>query len=298
MKPIKFIVAIILMFTLQGFSSRREAIQEIIVCGDDKVLIIDLKNSGNEDVKVNWEWNVGDASDLSAEMKKVMVPTDDCKPVDNGKKILITSSGGGVVLIERKTKKCLFWAKVPMAHSAEYLPGGRIAVALSTHEAGNSLEIYDVKKPNVVLFRDSLYSGHGVVWIPETKHLYALGFNVLREYSLLNWDTEGPGLQLIRKWKTPDNGGHDLTIVSPSELLLTTTKSVWRFDIKNEKFIPFEMLKDASNIKSVNLDPKTGGLVYTKAEISWWTHHIYCLNPEKVLTIPGINLYKVRTFPK
>ena len=33
----------------------------------------------------------------------------------------------------------------------------------------------------------------------------------------------------------------------------------------------------------------------TKAEVSWWTHHIYSLNPARTFTFPGINLYKART---
>ncbi|GEM_PF-7085002 len=37
-----------------------------------------------------------------------------------------------------------------------------------------------------------------------------------------------------------------------------------------------------------------GELVYTKGEISWWTHNIYFINPEKRLIIPDINIYKVR----
>ncbi len=288
------VVTIILIMT--GYSCKHRDSQEIIACGDDKVLIIDLDNSTGENVKVVWEWTVGDAADLSSGMKKLMVPTDDCKPVDGGKKILVTSSGGGVVLIDRQTKKILFSAKVPMAHSAEYLPGGLIAVALSTHEDGNSLELYDIKKSDIVLFRDSLYSGHGVVWIPAIQRLFALGFNELREYSLVSDDIGSPGLQLMREWRTPDDGGHDLTAVSASELLVTTSKSVWRFDIGKEKFTAFEMLEDGADIKSVNLNPATGQLIYTKAEISWWTHHIYCLNPDKVITIPDIDLYKVRTF--
>lgn len=140
---IPVVMAILIM---TGYSCQHRDSREIIACGDDRVLIIDLDNSTGEDVKVVWEWTAGDAADLSPGMKKLMVPTDDCKPVDVGKKILVTSSGGGVVLIDRQTKKSLFSASVPMAHSAEYLPGGLIAVALSTHKGGNSLELYDIKK--------------------------------------------------------------------------------------------------------------------------------------------------------
>jgi hypothetical protein len=47
-------------------------------------------------------------------------------------------------------------------------------------------------------------------------------------------------------------------------------------------------------MKSVNYNETKDRLVYTKGEISWWTHNIYCKNPDKTIVIPGINLYKVR----
>ena len=53
------------------------------------------------------------------------------------------------------------------------------------------------------------------------------------------------------------------------------------FDIDKEEFSPFEPLCDVENVKSVNYDSETQRLIYTKAEINWWTHHIYQENPDK-----------------
>jgi len=50
------------------------------------------------------------------------------------------------------------------------------------------------------------------------------------------------------------------------------------------------------NVKSVHYNEESGRLVYTVAEEEWWTDHIYCRNPEKVISIPGLKLYKVRVF--
>lgn len=268
---------------------------EIIACGDDKVIIIDKKSSEGEKIDLKWTWIVSDARDIPAKYQKILIPADDCKPVDGGKKILITSSGGGVVLVDRDTKKSLFYAHSPMAHSAEILPDGRVVVALSTHKDGNRIEVYDLKVPEKVIFKDSLYSGHGVVWINKQKSLFALGYNELRRYTLKNWNSDKPELRLEEKWILPDNGGHDLIAVSDSKLLLTTTKSVWLFNISDQKFSSFELLDKLDNVKSVNYNETTGELVYTRGEISWWTHHIYIKKPDKTIAIPGINLYKVRT---
>ena len=270
---------------------------ELITCGDDKILIIDGQASNGSDVEIVWSWQASEAaSQLPAIYQSYLRTLDECKPVDNGKNILITSSSGAVVLIERATKKCLFYAHVPNAHSADVLPGGRIAVALSTNPLGNRLAIYDRKHPEKELFQDSLFSGHGAVWIDKRQRLYALGYDELREYSLVNWNTSSLALKLEKKWIIPGISGHDLSLVSSDELLVSEHYGVHLFDIPSETFAPFELLKTAENIKSVNYIKESRKLIYTQAEESWWTFNIYLKNPDKTIHIPDIKLYKVRPF--
>ena len=64
-----------------------------------------------------------------------------------------------------------------MSHSADMLPGNRIVVANSTNPRGNSIEIYDISRSNECIWRDSLYSGHGVVWSEKYQSLFALGYD-------------------------------------------------------------------------------------------------------------------------
>jgi len=288
-------VFLFILFTCFTASSaaRGDESEMIYACGDDRVLMIDAASS-TEEAEIVWEWRTAESGGLPESYRSVMLTNDDCKPVEGGSKILVTSSGGGVVLVNRKSGDSLFYALVPNAHSAEYLPGGRIVVALSTAQEGNSLELYDEKMPEEVLFRDSLYSGHGVVWIEERRRLFALGGRELRSYSLENWDSQKPGLKLEQSWNLPDEGGHDLSLVSPEMLLLTTHNNVWEFDVAEEVFSVFEPLEGAKDVKSVNFDPQRGRLIYTKAEESWWTENIYLRNPDKVISIPGMKLYKVR----
>lgn len=292
MKNLRWMILLVIIILSAGCNP---GFDEIIACGDDQVVVIDKAGSNGENVALKWQWKVEDATDLPEKYMKILKPTDDCKPVDGTGKILVTSSGGGVVLIDRVTKKSLFWSHSPMAHSAEILPGNRIVVALSTHADGNSIELYDIDKPEVVVYKDSLYSGHGVVWIKKLESLFAIGYDELRRYTLKNWDTDKPELKLAEKWTLPATGGHDLISSSDSRLILSTSRNVWTFDIPQGKFSPFGPLADTVNVKSVNFDESTGELVYTKGEISWWTHNIYCRNPDKTIIIPGINLYKVRT---
>ncbi|MDR2139500.1 MAG: SMP-30/gluconolactonase/LRE family protein [Tannerella sp.] len=268
--------------------------QWILACGEDRVLMIDPAASEGEKAHIVWQWQVSDCASQIPEIFLRQLPSvDECKPVEGNRKILITG-GAAVVMLERETKKCLFYAHTPNSHSAELLPNNRIAVALSIAEGGNSLRLYDADKSDRILFKDSLYSGHGVVWIPERERLYALGFDELREYSLKNWDTESPALQLERMWRLPEDDGHDLSRVSKDRLLVTTARDVYRFDLVQERFTPFEPLQGVAEVKSVNCHETTGQLVYTKAEESWWTHHIYQKQPDRTLTLPDIRLYKAR----
>jgi hypothetical protein len=295
-KPlIILIVNITLLSILIGCNSKPLV---IITCGDDQVFLIDYETSDTNNLNILWQWNAKEATDLPVIYQEYMRGIDDCKPVDDNTKILIVSSGGGVVLVDRETKQSLFYAHVPNAHSAEWLPNNRIVVALSTSPGGNSIEVYDVNKSDVVLFKDSLYSGHGVVWIPKTEQLFALGNSELRAYSLKKWDTEKPELQLEKSWTIPGISGHDLISVSDNRLILTAVDGVWNFDIPNEEFSPFSPLESVRNVKSINYDETTERLIYTKAEISWWTHHIYCKNPDRIIAVPNNNLYKVRIIPE
>ena len=138
--------------------------------------------------------------------------------------------------MEKDTKKCLFYAEVPMAHSAELLPGNKIAVALSTHPQGNSVELYDIAHPKQRICRDSLYSGHGVVWMSQEERLYALGYDTLRSYKINSLPNDSVSLLPDKTWTLPSIGGHDLNAVGTNELLISTHEHVYCFLRKNSYF--------------------------------------------------------------
>lgn len=267
----------------------------LAICGGKEVRIIDLSKSNGREINEVWNWNIEDGIEgLPAEYSKYLMPLDECKFVDSNKKLLLTSSHSAVVLLDIKSRKCDFYARVPMAHSADLLPNNRIAVALSTNKAGNSLEIYDISQPEKVLWRDSLYSGHGAVWHAERESLYALGYDVLREYKLKDWNTDAPALELVASTPIPVKSGHDLVKIDEQRMLVSGHEGVMWFDVESKEFSPFEPLKDTHNVKSVNYNHKLDRLIYTKGEVSWWTHNIYQKNPDKTITIDSMNVYKVR----
>lgn len=285
-----FIIAVLLFAACSPVSK-----DCVAVCGGREVKIIDFKASEGADFKEVWSWKLDDPSTVLPEgYSSYLHHFDECKFVDGNRKLLLTSSGGGMVLLDIRKKEILSYARVPMAHSADLLPGGRIAVALSTHEKGNALEIYDIDTPEKVVIRDSLYSGHGVVWNEKRQSLYALGYKELREYKLVDWDSSEPSLERVATWEIPMRSGHDLSPVDNDRMLVSAHEGVMFFDLETGEFSPFEPLNDVPDIKSVNYDPQSSRLIFTKAEISWWTHNIYQQNPDKTVTIDSLNVYKIR----
>lgn len=277
-----------------------QSADQLVVCGDTQVLIIEVSESKDTSPQVVWQWNAEEALDLPELYRTTYFKTiDECKPVENGDRILITASSGGVALIEKSNKQVVFYARVGNAHSAELLPNNRIVVAGSTNAAGNRLELFDVNTPEKPLFQDSLYSGHGVLWDQENRLLYALGYKELRAYRLSNWTGNAPSLERQSSWTIPGAGGHDL-VAFPNDhvkLLLSEHGSVWLFDKSKEVFEPFAPLEDREDVKGISLHEVTGRLAFVQAETSWWSHRVYLTEPDQWFSFPDIRLYKVRWMP-
>lgn len=271
------------------------ASRELIVCGWDEVFILDMTKKPAQKI---WSWRAADHPELPVEYRDKFKTTDDCKPVNGGKQILISSSSDGVALVERATGKVLFYGAAGGAHSIEMLPGGRIAVAASTspRALNNRLVIFDVKQSGRALFDTELTSGHGVVWDNKRQALWALGLKVLRTYKLQNWDSPDPSLTKTAEYELPDNSGHDLMAVPGTSLLsITTHHSAWMFDRDKHTFTPHPQLAGKENVKSITVHPQTKEIVWTQADKGfWWTAALRFLNPESTHEIKGERLYKAR----
>lgn len=303
-RQLSFAFAAVLTLFLAGCSNEKPQITAwgdyVVACGDQDVYIVDASKSTEDSLAVLWHWNVFESyGQIPDEYRNGIRVLDDCKPVNDGERLLLTSSAGGTLLLDIATRKCLFHAITPMSHSADMLPGDRIAVANSTHPKGNSLEIYDVSNPDVCVWKDSLYSGHGVVWSEKYSSLFALGFDQLRRYTLKDWESQSPSLVLEETFELPGTGGHDLYKAGEDALTVTNSLGTYVFDIQGKTFTPFAPLEGVRHIKSLNYDPATGKVVYTVAETSWWTSHVYMKEPDKVLSFnPEWRLYKVRVLPR
>lgn len=266
---------------------------ELFVCGWDEVFV--LKVEGESHRKV-WGWRAADRPELPERFRDLFNTTDECKPVDDGRKVLISASSGGVALVERPSGRVLWYGFVGNAHSIELLPRNRVAVAGSTHAEGNRVAIFDLKKPNEQLYADELYSGHGVVWDPDRELLWALGFKTLGAYRLKNWESSEPSLSLAATFELPVSGGHDLyPVPDTSDLIVTANRQVFLFHRDQQSFRLHPLLRDRERVKGVAVHPVSGRIAFVQAEgENWWAATIHLLNPSGSLSLPNEKIYKAR----
>ena len=281
----------------------------LIIGGSDKVHIVNVAQCMGGDYKsgLEWTWNAEDAADILDLAKSRCDHIDDCKPVDNGSKILVSSSYNWCVLVERDTKKVLFHAvDCANAHSAELLPGNRIVVACSdgTTANHNQIRLYDASKSNVLLDSAPLTSAHGVTWSESNQRLYALGYNQLNVYSLQDWDTQAPKLKLEKSISTPQGSNHDVSLADPTTLVVAGVRA-YLFDVNSESFTEMPHFAASTQLKSVNYNPITSELWYTDATVpegtqSWSTHtlryatDISASSMAGSISITDMDVYKVR----
>jgi len=269
--------------------------RELLVCGWDEVYILDLaKPAAAQKV---FSWKAAGRPELPEAYRQRFRTTDDCKAV-SGNRILITASSDGVALVDRATGRTTFWGICANAHSADLLPGDRIAVACSVRDSGgNRLAIFDGKTPEKELFSTELYSGHGAYWDESRKLLWALSGRDLRAYALVDWSTPTPSLEKKGAWPLPSPGGHELSRGDAGSKLFTVSgsKDSWLFDRDTKEYRPHPVFSGMTDLKSASLNPATGQWAYTLADRpDWWTAKIRFSNPDALIERPGEHLYKVR----
>jgi hypothetical protein len=270
----------------------------LFLCGGPQVLRLTVAFEGDKaQIVSRSDWEAGKSKGMPTGMVESFKTTDDCKPIEKGARILVTSSAGGLAIVERESGDTIFHALVPNAHSAEVLPRNRVVAAASVNpKGGDRLILFDRDRSGVELFSTPLHSAHGVHWVEAEQTLWALGHGELQAYDLVDWDSAKPSLKLRRSWPLPSASGHDLSPVpNASSFIVTTNTQVYTFDRKTGQFTPHPALGTLPVIKSVSIHPTTGRLMFTQADRpEWWTRTLRFLDPTATLSFPGDRLYKAR----
>ncbi len=280
---------------------------ELVFCGDNHVFVINasiIKDSYKESIV--WSWDAKSAASTLGLDASKCDHLDECKFVDNGTKLLLTSSYGWCVLMDYATSKILFYTtQTPNAHSAEYIPGGYIAVATSTGstENHNKVQLYSVDKSEHQLASADLYSGHGVVWDYKRNLLYSAGGNLIKVFEVSGLGTDNVELKLKKSITTPQSGLHDLNRVDDNTLSVAGNRA-YLFNVETEQFTEMALFSSSTALKSLNYNAGTGEVWYTDATVpegdeSWSSHKIR-YSADKDATAPSriinvdIDMYKVR----
>jgi hypothetical protein len=269
--------------------------EPILLCGADTVFLLETANAAKGKIDKLWTWNAKQCKQLPETMRNTFRSTDDCKPVDGGARVLISSSSGGCALVERPSGNVLWYAQVPNAHSLELLPRNRIVAASSVSPKGNRLMLFDVARSDRPIWEAPLVSAHGVVWDESRKLLWALGGKELQSFELQDWEGDKPSLRMKASYPLPDEGGHDLQpMPRSSDLIVTSGQHVKLFDRDKHQFRPHPQLADRAAVKSVNVHPLTGQTIFLQATESWWSDSLGLLAPPGKIQLPGERLYKAR----
>lgn len=290
-----------LLLTIMSFGatmSQASQNHELIVCGWDEVFILDTSNLGATS-KI-WSWRAAGRTDLPEEYHSLFDTTDECKPFDDGQKLLITSSGGAVAYLDREVDRVLFYGRAANAHSGDLLPGGRIAVAashaLDGSDAGDRLIVFDLDQPEVELWSEELPWGHGAVWDEHRQLLWALSGHDIRVFELRDWDSDAPKLHKVASIRLPERGGHDMyPVPGTSYLGISTARHAWLFDRDTREMLLHPELGETLHVKSMSQHPSTGTIVYIKGEDGhWWSENLYFSEPPDTLHVTGEHFYKAR----
>lgn len=273
----------------------------LLICGSAQVLEGVVKTDhGKVSFVTNWTWRPEHSSGLPIRMMSSFAGTDECKPVDDGRAILVTSSANALALVSRDTGATLFYATVRNAHSAALLPGGLIAAAssYSSDGTGDRLLLFNRKAPDRAIDSYSFVGAHGIEWDSSRGVLWALSDRMLAKIVITNDDGKRRKMALQRTFALPARGGHDLVLARDhSVLYLTTSKSVFVFDPASEKFSPFQPFQGISDVKSLSINPTTGQIMYTQAEPGvWWTYKLKFLLPKAEVSLTE-HAYKARWLP-
>ena len=268
--------------------------REVFCCGDTDVYLVNIRTPQRAATDRLWSWSAADSPQIAPEHRAWFRAMDECKPTLGGSAVLVSASAsGGIALIRREGKACLFYAPGPNAHSVELIGDDLIAGAFSiTTDELRLYRLTDTALASEPAWSMPLLHGHGVVWDRTRQVLWALGREeLLKLHVRRNAELSA---DVIAKWSLPSPGGHDLFPLNDTTLVVTVSRGVYQFYVQTERFEPLPGLADLADVKSVSAHPTTGQIIYTQGEDGhWWSRNIRRIDDEPILLPPG-KLYKVR----
>ena len=282
------------MISLYGKDLRNQ-----ILCSNQAtrdVLVMDVDGDWSKPESILWKWNPEGDPNIPADRLKRFNHIDETKVVNGGKQILVTSSTGGMALVDVATKQSVFTGYPGgSTHSADLLPDGTIITASST---GNFLMVFtrkDGEKTAHKTFKLTFADAHGVVWDKLLSLVWAVGKEAVI-CCRYNFDYENPQLTIVESFPLKPNPywGHDLILLEKERKLLMTGRNMLEFDTMTGQYKLFMKRK---SVKSISIHPETGEQLVQIPKENYWNDTVTLLNGDRKWTLPGnAKIYKARWF--
>jgi hypothetical protein len=257
---------------------------------------MDVDGDWSKPESILWKWNPEGDPAIPADRLKRFNHIDETKAVNGGRQILITSSTGGMALVDVATKQSVFTGYPGgSTHSADLLPDGTIVTASSV---GNFLMVFtrkDGEKTAHKTFKLTFADAHGVVWDKLLGLVWAVGKEAVI-CCRYNFDYENPQLTIVESFPLKPNPywGHDLILLEKEHKLLMTGRNMLEFDTMTGQYKLFLKRK---SVKSISIHPETGEQLVQIPKENYWNDTVTLLNGDRKWTLPGnAKIYKARWF--
>ena len=290
---------LVLLLAFCVISLNGKDLRNQILCSNQAtrdVLVMDVDGDWSKPESILWKWNPEGDPNIPADRLKRFNHIDETKVVNGGKQILVTSSTGGMALVDVETKQSVFTGYPGgSTHSADLLPDGTIITASST---GNFLMVFTRKgdeKTAHKTFKLTFADAHGVVWDKLLGLVWAVGKEAVI-CCRYNFDYENPQLTIVESFPLKPNPywGHDLILLEKERKLLMTGRNMLEFDTMTGQYKLFLKRK---SVKSISIHPETGEQLVQIPKENYWNDTVMLLNGDRKWTLPGnAKIYKARWF--
>ncbi|WP_433514858.1 DUF6528 family protein [Nonomuraea sp. CA-143628] len=286
-----------------------------VIMGDSKarqVVVMDSKYTTWNSTALKWKWKPSAKNGFpeadacgkcTGAISEVRLRNGGPGQV-GGKSVVAVEDEGFIGVVSYPSGKRL-WAinaggADVMPHSAELLPGGNIAAVASK---GGWLRVYTASQgPASKSYTEyPLPGGHGVLWDPARRLLWALG-----THHLLSFEVGGtpakPTLKEVSRTTLPGkHGGHDLWPVFSDQdrMWLTTNDTVFQYVKSTGTFVTMNEYS-VRLVKAIGDQPTTGQILRTRPKsgcpATWCTDTVEFFNATDTRVLADAKIYKARWF--
>lgn len=295
-----------------------EAKKPYVVCAEQaktRIVMLDPDVVAPQTAKIVWEWKPSkDANLKAAGLAGRFDCVDECKPSDDGKRILVCASSCGFAVVDVATTNAVAGGCVNLPgkcanlHSICELPDGNLVVAGS--EAGGIMVVDMSSKPfskSHHVTTNAYRGAHGALWDAKRKCLWTTGEKPLTRFF---YDEKTKTLKRDKSWETKKPYtyccGHDLVWgdKNHNSVAVTLGSAIAVLDLNKADRTGMMDISETlpGSVKAISYEGGERLAVYldkTALKGKPWTTiniHVDGNGKSRVYTLPGAGFYKAHFF--